>query len=108
MYPDLDYPDVVLPANLSFAGEARIEDKQSWVISYQYVVLSIEGPFDEFVKLWIDQQTYHVLKKELTNNDRYGSNSVRRWMYRDFNDGGIIVEPLLGLTRDDPTPTPTC
>jgi hypothetical protein len=97
-----------LPTDITLAGEELIEGRQAWIISYQYGYSTFEGPADAFVKLWIDQETYRVLKRETTSNDPLSSNSVGRTVYRDFNDGGVVSEPDTSFAPGDPTPTPPC
>ena len=119
------------PSEVRLAGQEEVGARPAWILEYQYRRPSIEGPFDEFAKLWIDQGTYRVLKKELRDNDPFGVRSLRRWTYSDFGSPNRIAPPQAGYVlrngnaapldetdlppRGTPfflateaTPTPTC
>ena len=121
-----------LPTNVRLAGRESVNGRAAWAIKFEYSRTGIEGPFDEFATVWIDQETNHILKKELIRSDFFGSsNTVRRWLYRDFDSGASIQPPEPGYVASSrgslplpgatprpkgtplgfpvgPTPTPSC
>ena len=89
---DSGLPTPIGPVESRQVGEETIDGRKASIVSSKYTLGGIEGAIDYVTTLWIDQETFHLLRKEVTDNNRYGSNSTRTWVYYDF-DVDFSIEP---------------
>lgn len=95
---DSGVPTPIGPVEFRQGGEETIDGRKASIVSSEYTLGGIEGPIDFMTTLWIDQETSHLLRKEVTDNDRYGSHSTRVWVYYDFDVDFSIESPESLLT----------
>ncbi len=80
--------------NITLARSELVDGQQIWVIQYQFIAPSTEGPFDVFRTEWIAADSYHLLKQESRDNDPYGAMAQVTKKYAEHSDAPIDCSGL--------------
>jgi hypothetical protein len=72
--------------NIALARSEVVGGQQIWVIQYNFIAPSIEGPFDVFRTEWIATDSYLLLKQESRDNSPFGAMARVTREYAEYTE----------------------